>query len=191
MLETIRQFVENYGYWALLIGTFLEGETIVILGGIAAHAGYLEIGWVIACSFTGATFGDQLHFYIGRRWGNSLIGRWPTLKAKMDILQKKIERWHNWIILMFRFWYGLRNATPLALGMSNVKASVFATLNVIGAIIWAVTISMGGYLLGQAMETFIGDVKHYQATLLAGVAVLGLAVWLASLIIRKKKYGHQ
>lgn len=190
-METLRYLVENYGYLAILIGTFLEGESILVIGGIAAHMGILEIQWVILAAFCGSTFGDQLYFFIGRRWGNALIARWPSWKARMDRVHKMIEKWHSWIILMFRFWYGLRNITPIALGMSDVKTSLFITLNIIGALVWAVTVAMGGYLFGAVVETVMGDIKKYQMYLLIGAALVGLAVWIISLIFRKKKYGGQ
>ena len=190
-MEHLRYLVENYGYVAILIGTFLEGESILALGGIAAHMGILEIQWVILAAFCGSTFGDQLYFFIGRRWGNSIIARWPKWRGRMDRVHKLMERWHSWIILLFRFWYGLRNITPVALGMSEVKTSLFVTLNIIGALIWAVTVAMGGYLFGAVVETVLGDIKKYQMYLLIGAALAGLAVWIISLILRKKKYEGQ
>lgn len=190
-METLRYLVENYGYLAILIGTFLEGESILVIGGIAAHMGILEIQWVILAAFCGSTFGDQLYFFIGRRWGNAILARWPSWKARMDRVHKMIEKWHSWIILMFRFWYGLRNITPIALGMSDVKTSLFITLNIIGALVWAATVATGGYLFGAVVETVMGDIKKYQMYLLIGAALAGLAVWIVSLILRKKKYGGQ
>lgn len=53
-------FVQTYGYWAILIGTFLEGETILVLGGLAAHMGYMDLNGVILAAFAGSLSGDQL-----------------------------------------------------------------------------------------------------------------------------------
>ena len=47
LASSLEGFVENYGYWAILAGTVLEGETVLILGGLAAHQGYLELAWVL------------------------------------------------------------------------------------------------------------------------------------------------
>ncbi len=54
--------IENYEYAAILIGTFLEGETILVLAGLAAHQGYLVLTWVILAAFLGSLGGDQLFF---------------------------------------------------------------------------------------------------------------------------------
>ena len=48
------QLIQSYGYWAILAGTFLEGETILVLAGFAAHLGYLQLPWVILAAFAGS-----------------------------------------------------------------------------------------------------------------------------------------
>ena len=52
---TLESFVVTYGYLALLTGALLEGETIVIIAGIMAHSGYLQLPWVIGVAFCGNT----------------------------------------------------------------------------------------------------------------------------------------
>lgn len=59
---TFEELISTYGYVAVGIGTFQEGETILILGGFASHRGYLELPWVIACAFLGTLFGDRFYF---------------------------------------------------------------------------------------------------------------------------------
>ena len=58
----LQNFIENYGYVTILIGTFLEGETILALAGLAAHQGYLLLPGVILAAFLGSLCGDQLFF---------------------------------------------------------------------------------------------------------------------------------
>ncbi len=65
-MMTLESFIQTYGYLALLVGTFLEGETILVLAGFAAHLGYLNLPWVILVAFVGTLSGDQLFFYLGR-----------------------------------------------------------------------------------------------------------------------------
>lgn len=62
---TLDQLIDTYGYWAILVGTLLEGETILLLGGFAAYQGYLALPWVILAAFIGAFCGDQLFFFLG------------------------------------------------------------------------------------------------------------------------------
>ena len=81
MLESL---ITQYGYPILFIGTFLEGETVLVLGGVAAHLGYLSLDGVIACGFSGTLFGDQLYFFLGRRHGQSLLQRRPTWQKRAE-----------------------------------------------------------------------------------------------------------
>ncbi len=66
---SLQELVSNYGYLAIGVGTFLEGETILVLGGLAAHRGFLQLPWVVVCAFLGAFSGHQLYFHIGRHKG--------------------------------------------------------------------------------------------------------------------------
>jgi membrane protein DedA with SNARE-associated domain len=174
----LAQVLQDYGYPALLIGTFFEGETIMILGGLAAHLGYLSIEWVIACGFFGSLLGDQLFFFLGRRHGKSFLARRPSWQPRAEQVFAKLHRHQNLLIVGFRFLYGLRSVTPFAIGMSNVSYTRFAVLNVIGAAIWAIGIGLAGYFFGRVMETLLGDLKRYELTLMAGLLCMAVVVWL-------------
>ena len=63
MLESL---IDTYGYIAIFIGTLLEGETVLVLGGFAAFRGYLSLPYVILTAFIGSMLGDQFFFYLGR-----------------------------------------------------------------------------------------------------------------------------
>jgi membrane protein DedA with SNARE-associated domain len=56
---TFESLIQDYGYLAILIITFIEGETIVILAGVAAHLNFLDINWVIVTAIIGSFAGDQ------------------------------------------------------------------------------------------------------------------------------------
>ena len=78
MLESL---LRAYGYPVLIIGTFLEGESVMLLAGVAAHIGDLSLDWVILCGFCGTFFGDQLYFILGRRHGKSMLAKRPAWQA--------------------------------------------------------------------------------------------------------------
>lgn len=171
-------WIQHYGYLAVLIGTFLEGETILILAGFAAHRGYLQLPWIIAAAFAGTLFGDQLFFFLGRRHSEFLLKRKPHWRPRVKRVQELINNYRMLIIISFRFLYGLRTVTPFALGMSQVPLRLFVPLNVLGALIWAVVIGVAGYLFGQTLELFLGNLKRYELAVLLGLAMAGLLFWL-------------
>ena len=109
----LQSIIENYGYAAILIGTFLEGETIVVLAGLAAHQGYLVLTWVILAAFLGSLGGDQLFFYLGRKHSQVVLSRRPGWKQKAEKVHKMMNRFQTPMILSFRFLYGLRTVAPL------------------------------------------------------------------------------
>lgn len=187
----IAQIVQDYGYPALLVGTFLEGETILILGGLAAHLGYLSLKWVVVCGFVGSLLGDQLFFLLGRWHGQAILARFPTWKSRSERAFAIMERHQNVLIVGFRFLYGLRTVTPLALGVSKVSYLRFATLNFIGAAIWATGIGLLGFYFGEAMETIMGDVKRYERLLIAAVIAIGSLVWLVRWYRQRRPDGYK
>lgn len=71
----MEQLVTDYGYLAILIGTFLEGEVILVIGGFLVHRGYLDLPVVIAVAFIGTLVGDQLYFNLGRTRGKRFTAK--------------------------------------------------------------------------------------------------------------------
>lgn len=186
-MSLLQQLIESYGYWAILIGTFLEGETILILGGFAAQRNYLELHWVMLAAFTGSFLGDQLYFYIGRRYGPRLIAKRLSWQANADKVYRLLERHQTFLILTFRFYYGLRNVTPFVIGASQVAKGRFFVLNAIGAAVWALALGSGGYLFGHAFQAIIDDLVRIELYVFAGLIVLALAIWAVSLVRRRRR----
>ncbi len=175
---SLEELISSYGYLTVAVGTFLEGETVLILGGFAAHRDYLELPWVIACAFAGTLAGDLLFFHLGRRQGRSAIDRRPKWKARADRVLPMLERHQVWLMIGYRYIYGVRSITPFLLGASGVPPLRFLLFDVVGVAVWASAIGTAGYFFGRAVESFIGDLKHYEMWLFAAVAVVGGAVWI-------------
>ena len=183
----MNDLIRNYGYLAILIGTFLEGETILILGGLAAHMGFLELPWVMAAALTGSFTGDQLYFYIGRRYGPRIIARRLSWQESAEKVYRHLHRHQNLLILSFRFFYGLRNVTPFAVGAAHVSRARFFVLNLVGAVIWAIAFAMAGYLSGEAFRLMLDDFRHYELYILLGLVIGGLLLWLITLIRHRRR----
>jgi membrane protein DedA with SNARE-associated domain len=175
MLETLEALIRDYGYYALFVGTFLEGETILLLAGLAAAAGHLNLFFVMVVAFCGSLLGDQTVFFIGRLYGKQFLAKRPWLQPRVEKVHRLMERHHVLLLLGFRFLYGLRNIIPLVIGSSEVKTGRFILLNVIGAITWATSVSLLGYLCGYAVEPLMGKAK---IIVLVAVAVVAATVWV-------------
>jgi len=183
---TLEELVSTYGYAAIAVGTFLEGEMILVLGGFAAHRGYLDLSWVIACAFAGSVFGDQLYFHIGRAQGPGLLARRPGWQARAERVFRLLHAHQVWLILGFRFIYGLRTVTPFLLGAGRVSPVRFLVLNVIGGFAWAVAFGVLGYVFGEAMELVLGDLRRYELRAFLALAVAGALAWAVRVLWRRR-----
>ena len=170
---TIESAIHDFGYLAIFVGTFLEGETILVIGGFAAFRGYLELPLVILSAFFGSLFGDQLYFFLGRYKGQALLKRFKGWEPRVERFRRLMDRHSTWFILIFRFLYGLRNISPVAIGLSDVSTKKFVILNIISAAIWAVTLGILGFFFGQAAKAVLHNVRRYEMYIIGGI--LGVA----------------
>jgi membrane protein DedA with SNARE-associated domain len=164
--------IATHGYWILAAGCLLEGESALLLAGLAAHAGYLNPFAVLTIAALAGFAGDQFYFWLGRRQGAGVLARWPSIAAQAGRVCRLIERYPAGIAIAVRFAYGLRIAGPILIGMSRMRALQFAVLNALGALVWAVTIGGAGWLFGTMAKI---DVRLLMGVLIVlGAAAIGL-----------------
>lgn len=179
----LEQLLNDFGYLALFIGTFLEGETILVLAGITAAHKYLDIKIVILVAFIGSYCGDQLWYFLGRRYGISLLQKRPKWQKSADkalvYLRKNPDLW----VLTFRFMYGLRTIMPVAIGISGYPPKRYILLNGIGAIIWSIVLGGAAYYLGKKV---LECLKDYELYFLGLLIIITFALWLRSFIKNRK-----
>lgn len=162
-------YISQYGYWAVLIGSLLEGETVLLMAGFAAHQGYMSFPLVAALSFCGGTIGDQF-FFLGRYYGASLLSRFPSFSRRAQPVNKLIQRYHASLIIGVRFMYGLRILGPIAIGTSDVVALRFVFFNLVGAALWSILIAGTGFFFGKSLEWLFKGNNQYEIILLYGLS---------------------
>lgn len=174
--DLIQTVLTQYAYLLyplIFVWTFIEGETVVIItGAIASEGRYnISVELLALAAMLGSFCGDQLYFYIGRRYGMPLLDRWPTLGKRTEWAFRLVKTNPTLFILSFRFIYGVRNIAPFVIGIAGVSRLKYFALNLIAAAIWAHSFAWGGYLLGRALETWLGDHKW---SLLGGFVALAV-----------------
>ncbi len=179
-----QELLQDYGYWIILLGTFLEGETIVILAGILSASGQMSFGGIVLCAFVGSSLSDQLMFSIGKYKGNAIFARFPRLERKKKRVARLLRKYDLLLILGFRFVYGIRNVTPIILGLSHVRHGRFLALNLTGALVWSLSFTAGGYYFGQAVEQILHKCGVSVLIIIIGAILSGA---LAFFIIRRRK----
>jgi membrane protein DedA with SNARE-associated domain len=173
----LQSLIDTYGYLAVFVGAFLEGETVLAMAGIAAHFGYLDLSMVIAIALAAGFLGDQFFFFLGRWQGKRILARFPQLAQRATEVDRMLARFQAPLIVAIRFMYGFRVAGPILIGMGRVSAPRFMFYNFIGACIWAPSIAGLGYFFGDALEALLKQIYRYELTGLAIVTVTALAVW--------------
>ncbi len=184
---SLESFLASYGLLAVLLGTFVEGEAVLVLAGLAAHRGYLPLPAVIVVGILGTLLGDQLYFYLGRRHGLAFLARRPGWKPRVAGARNFLDRHHVVFILGYRVLYGLRTISPFAVGMSDVRLWRFLLLDATSALVWSVAVTLLGYSVGEGAEALLGQAKAFEVWLFAGLFVIGSTVWLAHFIQRRKR----
>lgn len=180
MIAAIESIISNYGYFAIFIGCFFEGEVVMIAGGLLASQGLLSLPNVFLIGFFGTLASDQFYFWLGRTHGKKIL--------KKTNFGNKIRKIHNIFVkhrkllaLGFRFLYGLRIVTPIMIGASEMKWGLFLSLNMAGVAVWALTMGTIGYAISGAIGGVMKDIKFFEMWFLIAAFFIGLAVWLMKL----------
>jgi membrane protein DedA with SNARE-associated domain len=176
--QILREYLELHGYWVLFLGTFLEGEAILIMAGFLAFQGYLQISGVILTAFVGSFLGDQFYFYLGRLKGRALLKRFHALARKFRQALKMIEKYGALVAFFSRFTYGFRIVLPIILGITSLAPRTFFLINLTSALAWSVIFSLAGFLFGKSAALFLDDVGKYEQYLLVALMGLIAAAWL-------------
>lgn len=172
---SIEAIVARYGVAAIALGAGLEGETAVVTGGILAHQGL--IGWpaTLVAAAVGSFLADQIFFTIGRR---SRDGRWVRKLRQRRVymrVTKMMERYPVGFIFAFRFLYGLRTISPVALGTSKVSTRLFVAVNAASAACWASIFVGIGYLFGEAFQELAARYRPSLRHILMAAALVMVA----------------
>ncbi len=157
--QLLREYLELHGYWVLFLGTFLEGEAILIMAGFLAFQGYLDIRLVILTALCGSFLGDQFYFYLGYFKGKPLMRRFHSIARKFREALRLIEKYGSLVAFFSRFTYGFRIILPMILGITSLPPKTFIWINLISALTWSIIFSLAGFLFGKSASLFLEDVS--------------------------------
>jgi membrane protein DedA with SNARE-associated domain len=169
--------LQKFGYFAVFVGTFLEGETILVLAGFMAERGYLQAVLVMLVAFLGAFTGHVFWFWLGRAKGVKLLDRFPKMKKHFGKGIRMFERYGAPAIFITQWLYGLRITCAVIIGISRISTIKFLIYEAISCFVWAIVITTLGFYFGRAVESVLGKAAHIEKWGLLVLVVVGLAVW--------------
>jgi len=177
VLANLEALLQAHGYSFLVLGLLVEGETVVLLAGLAAQMGHLKLPYVLMIT-AGTTFVvDQSLFWLGRWKGESILARQPRLAGPILRVQALIVRHPHASVLGLRFAYGLRVVGPIVVGASRLPALLYALLSATAITAWTCLFTALGWFFGAAAERVLMQAGRAQMGLLALLGVALLAAW--------------
>ena len=179
MHQALIAFVQHYGLAALFLGAGLEGEAAVVAGGLLAHQGLFGLPGACVASAAGSFAADQAWFAAGRRLRDRAWVKHVMAKPAFARARGALERRPIGFIFAFRFIYGLRTISPVAIGSAGIRPRLFLAVNAVAAAVWGTTFSVVGYLFGREFEAFAGHLRprgHRLWIVVAALVATGLVV---------------
>ena len=168
-------FIED----ALFVGFVVPGETVAILGGVAASLGHVPLAAVLVVVVLAAIVGDTVGFEVGRHLGGRVVAlrAFDRHRERIDRAQDFLGRRGGAAVFLGRWTAFLRAVMPALAGMSKMHYPTFLVWNAAGGIAWGSVVVTAGYLAGRSyarVETWLG---RGAAILVAVAVVVALVVW--------------
>lgn len=173
----------------LMIGFFLPGDSLLITAGLFAYKGDLNIWTLNIALVLAAIIGDATGYYIGRRTGKALYNRPNSLLFRREHLIKTHEFYEKHggkTIIIARFMPIVRTFAPVVAGAAEMTYRNFAIYNIIGGLLWVLSMTLTGYFLAAAVP----DIDKQIHKVVAVVIFLSLLppgiAWLKGKMGQKK-----
>jgi membrane-associated protein len=158
----------------LLLGFFLPGDSLLFTAGVLAGQSKLELWLLLPGAFIAAVVGDQVGYVIGHRAGPRLFRRPDSRLFKQEYVTRTHEFFEHHgpkAVVLARFVPVVRTFMPVMAGVGRMNRRVFTIYNLIGALVWAVGVTLLGYALGNAIGS---NIDTYLLPLIALVIVVSL-----------------
>jgi len=171
--ETLLDVGKTLGNWTyLLVGVmaFLEtgafvgllapGETVMLLGGLVAGQGQIDVLTLIGIVWACAVAGDVTSLFLGRRLGRAFLvkhgPKFQITEPRLEQVERFFDRHGGKAILIGRFVGIVRAMAPFLAGSSGMTLRRFLPYDVIGAGLWSSTFILLGYIFWQSFDRLVG-----------------------------------
>lgn len=181
----LTQLIIHYGLAAVFLGSGLEGDLSMVLGGVVSHQGYFRPQVAIAAAALGAFCADCVWYAVGRLHAQRLqdAAFYRKVGPRIAAVTRRIGVWQ---IIAARFVYGTKNATMLFWGLHNLPLLRFVLVDAVGCVLGASFFVGLGYLVGDGAEALLGKVKRFEFLLL-GALVVGVLVLVVIRVLAQRR----
>ena len=166
---------------ALFVGFVLPGETVAILGGVAANRGHVSLAAVMAVVVVAAVVGDSVGYEVGRHFGPRILGlrvlRRPPRQRRLAEAQELLARRGGGAVFLGRWVAFFRAVMPALAGTARMPYPKFLAFNAAGGLVWGAAAVLAGYLAGASYATVEKALGPGAAVVVLVLALVGLTVW--------------
>ena len=176
----------------LAVGFFLPGDSLLVVAGLIARAGRLNVAILLSTLFVAAVVGDAVGYYTGHKLGPRLFTRQKSLLFRPSHLQKAHEFYEKYggkTIIIARFVPIVRTFAPIVAGAAQMSYRRFVVYNVVGGFLWVFSMILAGYFLGTVIENALGVKleEHIEKVVVVVVALSLLPPVIEYLKSRREK----
>jgi membrane-associated protein len=171
MIDTLLDTFGIYVYAALFfivfaetglaIGFFLPGDSLLVVAGLFAAAGKMDLFVLMISLFIAAVVGDAVGYFTGKKMGETLFTRPKSRIFNPKHIQKAhafYEKHGGKTIIIARFVPIVRTFAPIVAGAAQMSYKQFLLYNIFGGLFWVVSMLLAGYFLGGLVEQFMRSV---------------------------------
>ncbi len=143
----------------LAVGFFLPGDSLLVVSGLFAAAGKLNVALVLLAFFLGSVIGDSTGYWTGKAMGKTIFNRENSFIFKPSRVEKAklfFEKYGVKTIVMARFVPIVRTFAPLVIGATGMPYRKFLPYSILGGLLWISSMVLAGYFLGGVVERAFG-----------------------------------
>jgi len=145
----------------LAIGFFLPGDSLLVVAGLFAAAGKLNLWIMLVTLFVAAVVGDAVGYYSGKKMGKAIFSRPKSRFFNPKHLEKAhafYEKYGGKTIIIARFVPIVRTFAPIVAGAADMTYKNFLAYNIFGGFLWVTSMLLAGYFLGGLVEQLVQNV---------------------------------
>ena len=192
----LQMLVQNYGTWVylilfaivfcetgLVVTPFLPGDSLLFVAGALAAAGGLNVHLLVVLLIIAAILGDAVNYSLGRDLGPKVFhdeGSRVLNRAYLKKAHEFYERHGGKTIIIARFIPIIRTYAPFVAGIGSMPYPRFAMFNVVGAVIWVVSLAYAGFFFGN-----IPWVKSNLSLVIITIIILSILPAIAEVLRQK------
>ena len=177
----------------LAVGFFLPGDSLLVVSGLFAAAGKLNVAFVMLAFFLGSVLGDNTGYWTGRLMGKTLFNRessWIFKPSRVEKAHAFFEKYGVKTVVLARFVPIVRTFAPLVVGAAEMPYSKFLFYSILGGAMWISSMVLAGYFLGGVIELALG-IKLEDHIEKVVIVVVFLSLLPPIIEFLKHKFGKQ